>query len=98
MTSHLDVNILDALDFEPDFPCEAGEDARCATFWRDEYIPHPADWYVAFSCGCAKLVCSLTLLFVWLHTARRNRQCPDCNTDAVEITRRQQIRKRKRGD
>ena len=46
-----DVEIINALDFEPEFPCESIVEGA-------KGMPeHPAEWMLKFSCGCAPLVC-----------------------------------------
>lgn len=66
-----DVEIINALDFEPELACES-LDATCSH-------PHPAEWLVTYSCGCAPLLCNKGK--VKMMDPEKIYSCPRCGAD-----------------
>lgn len=46
-----DLELIAELDFEPDIPCDSLVEAHAGV------LPHPAEWFILFSCGCPGLAC-----------------------------------------
>ena len=75
-------DVLGALDFEHEIPCEAFG-LRCAC----GFTHHAADWYATKVCGCSKYVCTEAIRRLEAEEKQRREawdpkpgRCPDCKT------------------
>lgn len=71
--------IVEALDFVPEIPCES---RRCANKGIGD---HPADVYSIWSCGCVMAVCEARL--VGYRVALFPHCCSLCYADPVSLVR-----------